>query len=163
MQNNSLAATKNVALEHGNKIITITNRTVRFGRTVYQTHNVSGFSEGEVDIGTIPWMLLLLLTIAIYITRIFSAEISNVCGVLAIAGIIWNLGKPKHYGFLLTLNSGHQRLFITKDQDGLKKVISVIYNLIETEEEATYQISVTNSEIRGNFIQGQVGGDVSHY
>lgn len=63
---------------------------------------------------------------------------------------------------MLTLNSGDKKLFTTTDQEGLKRVIKVIYDLIETEKEATYQISVNHSKINGNFIQGYAGGDVSY-
>jgi len=42
----------------------------------------------------------------------------------------------------------------------VKKVISVIYDFIETEKDATYEISVTNNNVTGNFVQGNVGGDV---
>ena len=49
---------QSIALER-NKVITLTNKTVRYGAEVYQTHNIAGFGEGEVDIGTIPWILLI--------------------------------------------------------------------------------------------------------
>jgi uncharacterized protein YpmS len=82
-----------------------------------------------------------------------------ICFGIACGG--WNVERPKHYGFLLTLNSGDKKLFTTTDKEGLKRVIEVIYDLIETENEATYQISVNNSKVDGNFIQGYVGGNVS--
>jgi uncharacterized protein YpmS len=74
--------------------------------------------------------------------------------LVGIAGGAWNVFKPKHYGLLLTLNSGDKKLFITTDQTGLKQVISVIYEFIETEKDSTYQISINNSQVKGNFIQG---------
>jgi hypothetical protein len=80
--------------------------------------------------------------------------------LLAIAGAVWNFVKPKHYGLLLTLNSGDKKLFITTDKAGLKKVISAIYDFIETEKDATYEVSFTNNNVTGNFVQGNVGGDV---
>jgi hypothetical protein len=88
------------------------------------------------------------------------AFFSFVFTISAIAGAVWNFIKPKHYGFLLSLNSGDKKLFTTSDVDGLKQVISVIYDFIETEQDSTYQITVNNSKIRGNFIQGAVGGNV---
>lgn len=79
----------------------------------------------------------------------------------SIAGSVWNFVKPKYYGLLLTINSGDKILFTTTDKSGLKKVISVIYDFIETERDATYQISINSSTVSGNFVQGNVGGNVS--
>lgn len=157
---NPLGSNQSITLER-NKVITITKRTVRFSRNVYQTHNIAEFGEGEVDIGTIPWIIIIgILTMGLIIS-----PFNNVVGLLLICfGIAcggWNVDKPKHYGFLLTLNSGDKKLFTTTDKEGLKRVIEVIYDLIETENEATYQISVNNSKVDGNFIQGYVGGNVS--
>ena len=35
---------QSIALER-NKVITLTNKTVRYGAEVYQTHNIAGFGE----------------------------------------------------------------------------------------------------------------------
>ncbi len=164
---NPLGSNQSITLERGDKVITFTKRTVRFSKTVYQTHNIAGFSEGEVDIGTIPWVILIVVFILGLIIGEFdySQVNSQVSWLLILAGsggAVWNFFKPKHYGFMLTLNSGDKKLFTTTDQEGLKRVIKVIYDLIETEKEATYQISVNHSKINGNFIQGYAGGDVSY-
>ncbi|MDB9526541.1 DUF6232 family protein [Oscillatoria sp. CS-180] len=137
-----------------NKVITVTKRTVRFSRNVYQTHNIAGFGEGEVDIGTISWGLIIVAFIFGLILNSFNIEVGWLLVLAGIAGGVWNFFKPKHYGFLLTLNSGDKKLFVTTDQAGLKQVISVVYEFIETEKDATYQISINNSQVKGNFIQG---------
>jgi hypothetical protein len=161
---NSLGSNQSVTLER-NKVITITKRTVRFSRNVYQTHNIAGFGEGEVDIGTIPWIIIIGVLILGLTIGIFN--INSEGGFLLIfsasGGAVWNVIKPKHYGFLITLNSGDKKLFTTTDKENLKRVIEVIYDLIETEKEATYQISVNNSKVNGNFIQGYAEGDVSYH
>jgi hypothetical protein len=142
------------------KVILITKRTVRFTRNVYQTHNIAGFSEGEVDIGTIPWIIIIIVLLIGLTVSAFNGGLGWFLNLLAIAGAVWNFAKPKHYGLLLTLNSGDRKLFTTTDKPGLKKVVSVIYDFIETEKDATYEISVTNNSVTGNFVQGNVGGDV---
>ena len=146
-----------------NKVITITKRTLRFSKNVYQTRNISAFGEGEVEIDIIPWWIVILFLISGVASYFFDR--SNQGGLLlllvGIIGLVWNCYKPKHYGLLVTLNSGDKKLFITSDKEGLQKVISVIYELIETEEEATYQMSINNSQIKGNFIQGYTGGNIS--
>ncbi len=144
---------QNITLQK-DKVITITNRTVRSGLEVYQTHNITGFGEGEVEIGSIPWFALIVLIIVGLIMSPFNSSVGTLMIMAAIAGGIWNFVKPKHYGFLMTLNSGDRKLFITTDKSGLRQVVSTIYEIIETNQEATYQISVSNSNIQGNFIQG---------
>lgn len=158
---NLLGSNQSITLEW-NQSITITKRTVRFSRNVYQTHKIAGFGEGKVDIGTIPWMIIIIVFLVALILAAFNNGVGLLFILAGIGGGAWNFIKPKHYGFLLTLNSGDKKLFVTTDQEGLKRVIEVIYDLIETEEEATYQIFVNNSKVNGNFIQGYAGGNVSY-
>ncbi|MEH2263800.1 DUF6232 family protein [Nostoc sp.] len=159
MAANSFGSNQNITLEK-NKVLLITKRTVRFARNVYQTHNISGFSEGEVDIGTIPWVIIIIVLLLGLTISFFNSGSGWLLILLAVAAGIWNFVKPKHYGLLLTLNSGDKKLFTTTDKPGLKKVISVIYDFIESEKEATYQVSVNNNNVTGNFVQGNVGGDM---
>ncbi|MEM6752337.1 MAG: hypothetical protein AAF630_05120, partial [Cyanobacteria bacterium P01_C01_bin.38] len=81
--------------------------------------------------------------------------------IASFGGVIWNAQKPKHHAFVITLNSGDKRFFITTDKSGLKQVSSTIYDILEKEKEATYQVTVNNSNIKGNFIQGYAEGDYS--
>jgi hypothetical protein len=153
MASSSIFGNQSTTLEKNTKIF-VTKKTVRFGKNVYQTHNIAGFSEGEVDIGQIPWVLVLLLLLFSLIVNSFNGGIGALLLLAGLAGGIWNLVKPKHYGFLLTLNSGDKKLFVTPDKDGLKKVIIDIYDFIEKEKDATYEISIINSTITGNFVLG---------
>lgn len=158
---NPLGSNQSITLEQ-NKVITITKRTVRFSSNVYQTHNIAEFGEGEVDIGTIPLVIIIFVIILGLIINSLKIGVGWVLILIGIGFAAWNFIKPKHYGFLITLNSGDKKLFTTTDKENLKRVIEVIYDLIETEKEATYQISVKNSKVNGNFIQGYAGGDVSY-
>jgi len=161
---NPLGSNQNITLEH-NKVITLTKRTIRFSKNVYQTHNITGFSEGEVDMGTIPWGIIVALLLIGSTVGIANSGIGLVLSLAAIGGAIWNFSKPKHYGLLLILNSGDKKLFTTNRTDRtekLKEIIAQIYELIESEKEVTYQMSISNSEISGNFIQGNVGGNTSY-
>lgn len=159
MAANSLGSNQSITLEQ-NKVIIVTKRTVRFASTVYQTHNITGFSEGEVDIGSIPWIVVILALIVGLIINNFNGLVGGMLTLAAIFGAVWNFIKPKHYGLLLTLNSGDKKLFTTTDKTGLKQVISVVYDFIESEKDAAYQISINNSQVKGNFVQGNVGGSV---
>jgi hypothetical protein len=153
----------------GYEVITVTNRTVRFSKTVCQTKNISSFSEGHVERGLIPWVMIILSAIAGFFlfsisryTGDGSSGLASILILFAFAGGLWNIGKPKHYGFLLSLNSGDRKLFVTQDTAGIKQVISTIYDFIEDEQDATYQISISNSQIKGNFVQGHVSGDIGY-
>lgn len=157
----SFGSNQNVTLE-SNKVITITQRTVRFSKNVYQTHNIAGFSEGEVEIGAIPWLIIVVVFILGLFVGLGNGSLGGLILLAAIGGVVWNFVKPKHYGLLLTLNSGDKKLFTTSDMEGLKRVIEVIYDFIESEKEATYEISINNSKVNGNFIQGDVGGNTSY-
>jgi hypothetical protein len=148
------------------QLITVTNRTVSFSNTVCQTKNIASFSEGDVAILELPWTPITLVTLLGFIMVSTSFGNSKGIGVvmvlLGVVGIIWNLSKPKHYGLLLSLNSGDKKLFISSDTKGLKNIISVIYDLIETDSEATYQVNISNSKIKGNFIQGNNSGSIDY-
>ncbi|MEG4852807.1 DUF6232 family protein [Microcoleus sp. B5-D4] len=150
---NPLASNQNITLER-NKVITITKRTVRFSNDVYQTHNITGFSEGEVEIGTIPWGIIVALLLMGSIAGVANSGIGVALSLAAIGGAVWNFVKPKHYGLLLTFNSGHQTLFVTDDKPHLKEKINTIYELIEKAENKTYELSILNSTVSGQFIMG---------
>lgn len=150
---NPLGSNQSITLER-NKVITITKKTVRFSHNVYQTHNITGFSEGEVDIGTIPWGIIIVLSIVASIVSMGNSGLGLVLSSATIGGVVWNLTKPKHYGLLLTLNSGDKKLFTTSDKVNLKVAIGAIYEFIEKEKDATYQVSINNSQVEGSLIQG---------
>jgi hypothetical protein len=116
---NPLGSNQSITLER-NKVITITKRTVRFSYNVYQTHNITGFSEGEVDIGTIPWGIIIVFLLGSLIAGMGNSGVGGLLGLVAIGGAVWNFSKPKHYGLLLTLNSGDKKLFTTKEKESLQ-------------------------------------------
>lgn len=157
---NPFGSNQNITLER-NRVITLTKRTVRFSSNIYQTRNITGFSEGEVDIGTIPWGIIILVFIISPIIGLANSTVGGFLVLAAIAGAVWNFIKPKHYGLLFILNSGDKKLFITTDKSGLRKVIEGILSLIESEKDRAYEISINNSQVNGNFIQGDAR-DVSY-
>lgn len=156
---NPFGSNQNITLER-NKVITITKRTVRFSSNVYQTRNITGFSEGEVDIGTIPWGIIILVFLVSPIIGLANSTVGGFLLLATIAGAVWNFVKPKHYGLLLTLNSGDKKLFITTNKPKLREVLEGILSLIESEKDRAYEISINNSEVNGNFIQGDARGNV---
>jgi hypothetical protein len=147
-----------------NKVITLTKRTVRFSKNVYQTHNITGFSEGEVEIGMIPWWIIIF---ALGYSLMMITGYNNWAGgqyffYPGIVGLIWNLYKPKHYGLLITLNSGDKTLFTTTKTESLKEIIGQIYDFIEAaENNKTYQMTINNSQVTGVLMQGDDNKNIS--
>jgi uncharacterized membrane protein len=96
---NPLGSNQNITIEN-NKVITITQRTVRFSHNVYQTHNITSFTEGELDIVGIPWVIIVVCFIVG--ERIGSMNIDQIktVGIVlffaAMLGIAWNILKPKY-------------------------------------------------------------------
>lgn len=157
-----------------NKIISATKKTFKFGKSFYQTQNITGFSEGDINLGSkIPWKSIFsILIIGLIMINIPFGD-SNIYQLIRTIGIflvivasfgtILNFLNRKEYGLLVTLNSGDKTLFITNDRESLKRVIRDLYNFIESEEKGNsmYQISISNSVVKGNLVQGEVGTDVS--
>lgn len=160
MENSNLLRNcQNITLEH-NKIITITHKTVRFSNNVIQTHNIVSFGEGEVVSKTLPWWIFVLgLILGLSTSSLGSFSSMGLLIILiSIGGMAWNFSlRPKDYGLLLTLNSGDKTLFVTSDKKGVKKIISTIYEFLEGELNAIYQISINSSTVQGNFVSGAVG------
>ncbi|MEG4573530.1 hypothetical protein QUA56_12665 [Microcoleus sp. N3A4] len=150
-----------------NKVITITKRTIHFSQNVCLSHNIESFSEGEVDIATIPFWIIVILFMVGAIISSYNVTLGLLLTLSAFFGFLWNFMKPKHYGLLLTFSSGNKILFTTIDRRGIKNVISVIYEFFETETEKKLmiQISITNSHVSVNniydsYVGGNVFGDV---
>jgi Family of unknown function (DUF6232) len=159
---NPLGSNQSITLER-NQVITITQRTVRFSNTVYQTHNITSFSEGAVDIGTIPWSIIVSVFFASLIAGIGNSALGGLLVLVAIGGVVWNLKKPKYHGLLITLNSGDKTLFVTDELAKLKQIVLGIYDFIEKEKNNVfYEICINNSEVKGNLINGNVGGNTSY-
>ncbi|NEQ40350.1 MAG: hypothetical protein F6K40_30605 [Okeania sp. SIO3I5] len=151
---------KNITIKRGERNILVTKRTIRFGKSVYQTSNIAGFSEGEVETAGIPWVFLIILMIVglIIMAANSNNNVGSILTIISILGAFWNIFKPKEYGLLLTINSGNEILF-SSSREGMEKTISEIYKFIESEEDSTYKISINNSSVSGNLVQG-VGGNV---
>lgn len=67
--------------------------------------------------------------------------------LLAIGGIYFNISQPKRYGLELYVNSGDNKIFITRDLDGIKKVVSVLYEFMENDKEGSYVINIDQSNV----------------
>lgn len=127
MSNPFSFGSSSIVLER-NKILTITKKTLRSNSSVYQLCNISSFSEGAVDIGTIPWIVIMGVFVVGLIVGIVDGNVGVFIMLISVAAVVWNFLKPKHYGLLITENSGDKTLFVTTDQPGLQQAIQTTYD-----------------------------------
>jgi hypothetical protein len=133
-----------------NEAIQITKKTVSFGQDVYQFRNIVGFSEGEIELGNIIPIPLILsgflfgLFLANFMTdRTYGVAIA----VISILGMIINIAQSRKYGLLLTLNSGDKHLFVTTDGRGLARVVGKLREFMETDSDGKYVVTVNDNSI----------------
>lgn len=142
--------------------IYISKNTVHFGSDVYQFRNVTGFGVSPVEAFKVPlqWILLLFIFGIFVITNFQSNQSVGILMILlAIGSFCYNKFWPKTYGLKLYLNSGvPSPIFITKDKKGLKQVVSILYTFMESKQEGTRVVHISDRSIR---IEGSVGGSVT--
>lgn len=111
------------------KFTEFSQKTVRFGDSIYQLKNVTGFTIGVLEKRQIQWTLVVIL-IAIGV-----ASLVIVVGIvpLGIAGwmIYSHYTQVQEYGFTLELNSGKKTSFISSDKQFLGQIVSELYRLME--------------------------------
>jgi hypothetical protein len=146
-----------------NEEIKITRKTISFGRDVYQFHNVVGFSDGEVDLGKIIPMPIVLIGFLMgwIIANLSSRDAGMLVLTLSFIALMVNIYQEKKYGLLLTLTSGDKHLFITSDSKGLAKVVDQIRSFMESDEDSSYTVAVNNNSItvHGNFAGVAASGN----
>lgn len=131
-----------------NKVIVITQRTIRFSGNVWQTHNVVGFNEEHgVNLGTIHYGIIVCVFIIGVIISSFNVLYGWLVVSLSILGIVRNISKPKYYGLAITLSSGDKFLFVTNNRVGLRTVISVIYDFFELKQDLVIEITINDNGI----------------
>lgn len=137
------------------KLIEITKRTVRFGASVFQWENVTGFRLAKVRkkivfpiwIITNSLLLGLLLLLIFAVTSFQSIQTWGVifCLVAAV-GIVINAMQPKRHGLELSLNSSERLMFVTEDLKGVQRIVARLYEFMESERDATYKINIDQSQ-----------------
>lgn len=151
--------TGNVEYQRGQKL-KITKRTVSFGNNVYQFKNITGFSEGTIyKAVTIPWFFIVIGAIAGIIALSEKAAVIGVFILLVCAVcIIINKTQKDEYGLILTLNSGHRHMFVTRDHSRLSEAIQQLYSFMESDQDGAYLFTINDNTIQ---IQGDMKGVIA--
>lgn len=156
---------QNIDRQIGKATIEITKNTVQFDSDVYQFRNVTGFGVCPVPTFKVPlswiWFSFIFGLWRTMNSSLSSDEKTGAMLTIGFAILSWAFNKlwPPKYGLKLYLNSGSPLpIFITRDVPGLKKVVSVLYNFMESHEEGHYTVYSTDRSIQ---IKGSVGGAVT--
>jgi Family of unknown function (DUF6232) len=111
------------------KLIEFSKRTVRFGDSIYQLRNVTGFEVGEIP----KQKLQILLVLGLIVGGVLLLAVGIGLVLLGIAAwiLISHFGQTQKYGFILELNSGGTTSFVSSDRKFLGEIVSALYRLME--------------------------------
>lgn len=162
--------------DNGNKFetakeIEINRSIVKFGTSVYQFKNVTGFEVGIIPKRKFPALLfgmltmfgILVITIANVLSSIFQESqpfqpliIAGFLALLmAIFILIGHVNQPIIYGLTIHLNSGQNSVFVSRDKSFLMKLVDSLYSFMKEEEEKSLVIDMSNRSITvGGSIHG---------
>ena len=156
---------QNTEIPIRNATIQITKNTVKFGSDVYQFRNVTGFGVSPVRTTRVPLPFIGLFFIVGFFLFVFYTDDHGQKSAgfammfIALLAFLYNTFWPLTYGLKLYLNSGSPLpIFITSDLQGLKGVVSVLYDFMESNKDGSYVVYSTDRSIR---IEGSVGGSVT--
>ena len=170
MSLNKVSQDNKVSIIDRPESIIITNKVVKFGASVYQFHNVTGFGLTQVKNSNIfPIQVILILFGIGYILVISGKAEWGILAVLAsLAGVILNLNQPKRHGLELYVNSGDNTIFITTDKQGIKDIVLTLYEFMESGKENSYVVNIDQSRASigvgytKNLSTGQLGGSIDN-
>jgi hypothetical protein len=137
------------------KFIEFSKRTVRFGDSIYQLRNVTGFEVGKIP----KEKLQIVLVLGLIIGGVLSLAMG--IGIVLLGIALWMLvshfGQTQKYGFMLELNSGSITSFISSDREFLGEIVSALYKLMEGDIDGL----TVNWNDRSVNIYGEVKGVIS--
>lgn len=170
---------QNIDIQIKNATIEITKNTVKFGSDVYQFRNVTGFGVCPVRTFKVPVPLIgLFFIVGLFLFVFYTDDRGEKSAGFAMIFVtflafLYNTFWPLTYGLKLYLNSGSPLpIFVTSDMRGLKGVVSVLYDFMESNEEGRYVVYSNDNSIkvedhsvkikdRSIRIEGSAGGPVT--
>jgi hypothetical protein len=153
--------------------IVVTKKVVKFGSSVYQFRNVTGFGIANVKTPykVHPLVILIFLLVG---TGLVSQSDKTTQGfgililLLGLAGVIDNLSQPQRIGLELYVNSGDNVIFVTADRSGIREVISQLCEFMESDIEDIKVININQSQATigvgyaENLKSEQIGGKIDN-
>ena len=155
-------------------IIKIRGKILIYGNVVYQIRNIT--SIGLVKRTTVKqtpkwyWSFLSMGVMLLFVPNLFA----RIFGALIIALGVWLLYQhhinkiSEKYGMTIFTNSGDKRTFVSRSEDFIKKVILVLYNVMNAEQNESINFNFDpitmdrsmNLKIGQNISSPIVGGSV---
>jgi Family of unknown function (DUF6232) len=156
------------------KFIEFSKRTIRFGDSICQIRNVSGFGVGKIPKQKLNIFLMLgSLGIGIFLlckghelsgstlNGILGSSFFSITGIILLGFGVSILGshflQEQEYGFILELNSGGTISFVSYDKRFLGEIVSALYQLMEGDIDGL----TVNWNDRSVKIYGDVKGPIS--
>lgn len=158
-----------VRLFENDDTIEVTKNTVKFGNSVYQSKNVTGFTVGKVPkpaFPLIPFLGLCLIGFGIRFSGIrfngirfngiYLEELVSAIFLLIGLGIfIFHFAREQRYGLVLHLNSGQEKIFTSPDKKFLTRIVLELYKFMEEDTAGTIAIDMSNRSIT---VTGDIHG-----
>jgi hypothetical protein len=139
----NLLETDNKRTFESAKNIEITKNTLKFGSSVYQFKNVTGFRVGEIPKEKFPILPVLVLTSVGTLTIALGFGL-----VLIIISIIMSVvyfTQTQYYGLSIYLNSGRELFFKSENRNFLLKIVSDMYEFMESQADGSVLIDMSSS------------------
>ncbi|MDX1696406.1 MAG: DUF6232 family protein [Ketobacteraceae bacterium] len=155
MENDDSAAQDElVSFEEAENIV-INRGCVKFGNSVYQLCNVTGFTVGEFRKADFPLKKFMMV--------LFPGILLLPLGV-GVVFLLWacliyrKYNKIKQvYGLVIELNSGHKKVFASAEKDFLLKIINSMYQLMSSASDDKVVVDLSNRSVK---IFGDAKGNV---
>jgi hypothetical protein len=146
--------------------IEITKKIVKFGSSVYQFKNVTGFKVGRRPKSKIPFFVAFVLALLGIVAYLIGNALSydswlqfGQCSIALAALIAYvSLVETPSYGLSLSLNSGEEKFFVSTDKEFLMKVVNTLYDFMTTERDSVVNIDMSNRSVR---IRGNSTGPIN--
>jgi hypothetical protein len=136
--------------------IQITKNTVRFGNSVYQFRNITGFEIGELAKGSFSWKGFFIL-VALGVFTLPLAGLGLVFIGLAAYSLFNHFKQAQAYGLVISLNSGEELFFKTTRKQFISEVVGKLYDFMENVQEGSVSIDMRNYSIS---VKGDVSGSL---
>jgi Family of unknown function (DUF6232) len=157
--NNALQNEQTTTIEQP-QLIKITKKTVTFGSDIYQFCNVTGFGLDRVKNTSIVPLPIIIFLFGVGGVLILS-PVGKGWGVLILclaAGTVFlNMSQAPKYGLKLYVNSGDNKIFVTKDLNGIKSIVAQLYEFMESDTEGGFIVNIDQSHVKIDQSHAAIG------
>ncbi|MBE9009965.1 hypothetical protein IQ250_07065 [Pseudanabaenaceae cyanobacterium LEGE 13415] len=164
--------------EINTSILKIRGRTIIFANSIFQISNISGLRLLNLSrIQPFPRYLVWLIAIGLALLLLFPGNI-KIFGIVMLAYAGWQFYQYEQnklrirYGLKISLNSGEKPIITNSDEEILKEIMLVLYNIMNNDEPRAVTFNLDQRQIvedrsinidqmsGSNFVSGNVTGDV---